>query len=165
LNNLPDIHPGLIEYGKRWGKKPESLFIHGRYGNGKTSYSFALLREMFKYWNYWPRYFTSVDIDAKLLACVTGEGGEEHWLQFYSEQDILFIDDFGCENHQGRTQRQYGKIIDKRYSENKITIITSNLNIAQIGSSLGGRIASRFQEWMTLEFTGPDLRKKKTVEI
>jgi DNA replication protein DnaC len=166
LKNLLDIAAEIVMYGYKWAVNPESVFIHGIPGNGKTSYVFALLREMFRKSpkKLWPRFYSSPGLDAILLEAVKADDGDAYLLKFLSTQDILFIDDFGRENNSPRIKRQYFEIINNRYSENKITILTSNLDINQIGNSLGDALASRLQEWQEITFLKPDLRKKKFLE-
>jgi DNA replication protein DnaC len=166
LENLLDISPEIIMYGYKWAVNPESIFIHGNPGNGKTSYIFALLREMFRRCpkKLWPKFYSSPELDAKLLEAVKADDGDAYLLKFLSTEDILFIDDFGRENNSPRIKRQYFEIINNRYAGNKVTILTSNFDINQIGNSLGDALASRLQEWQEIIFSKPDLRKKKFLE-
>jgi len=158
-----DKHPEkFIEFGKKWALNPVSLFLVGGYGRGKTYYAFALIREIFRSCptKIWPRYFTSPELDSLLLKASKSEEGDEWEIKNMREQDLLFIDDIGRETKSDRLRRQYFEIINYRYAKNLPTILSSNFTADQLSETLDSAISSRIQEWIGLEFTGPDLRKK-----
>lgn len=153
----------FIEYAKSWGRNPESVILMGPVGRGKTQFAFAMLREMFRRCHrvIWPRYFTSVELDSILLAAVKSDEGDKFCVQDIASQDMLFIDDFGRETSSERIRRQYFEIINLRYANHLPTIISTNLNMEEIGKHMSEAVASRFQEWQVIEFGGDDLRIQK----
>lgn len=156
-----DMQPNsYIEFGKQWGKNPEPVFLYGSYGSGKTQFAFALLREMFRSCNYklWPRYFTSPELDSRLLKASKSDDGDEYEIKNISSQDILFIDDLGRETKSDRLRRQYFEILNYRYTNQLPTILTSNLDLEHLAETLDGAISSRLQEWKILKFKDRDLR-------
>ena len=155
----------FIEYAKTWGANPESVILLGPVGRGKTQFAFAMLREMFRRSRrqLWPRFFTSPELDSMLLEAVKSDGGDKYTLGDIGGQDILFIDDFGRESKTERIFRQYFELLNMRYTNQKPTIISTNLSLDEIGKTMGDAIASRFQEWQIIEFTGPDLRIQRKI--
>lgn len=155
----------FIEYAKSWGKNPESVILLGPVGRGKTQFAFAMIREMFRRCPrvIWPRYFTSPELDSMLLEALKADGGDKYTIQDIGKQDLLFIDDFGRETNSDRIRRQYFEIINMRYTNQIPTIISTNLTLEDIGRHMNEAIASRFQEWQMIEFSGNDLRIQKKI--
>lgn len=154
-------HPqAFIEYAKLWGENPESVILLGPSGRGKTHCAFAMLREMFRRCAQvlWPRFYTSPQIDSLLLEAVKSDDGDKYKLSELGSEDVLFIDDFGRESRSDRIFRQYFELINTRYTNQKPTIVSTNLTFEEIGKAMGDAIASRFQEWQVIEFSGNDLR-------
>jgi DNA replication protein DnaC len=161
-----DKHPqSFHEYARSWGAKPESVILLGPVGRGKTQFAFAMIREMFRRCprSLWPRFYTSPGIDSALLEAVKSDGGDKYKIGQIGEEDLLFIDDFGREGKSERIFRQYFELINMRYTNQKPTIISTNLTLDEIGRTMGDAIASRFQEWQIIEFTGPDLRVERKI--
>jgi DNA replication protein DnaC len=150
-----------IEWAKKWAIDPTSVFLCGGYGTGKTHFAFAMIREVFRACprKIWPRFFTSPALDSRLLKAVKCDDGDEFALRDMAEQDLLFIDDVGRETKSERLKRQYFEILNYRHVHHLPTILTSNFNLDQLGEVIDGAIASRIQEWQTIEFNGGDLRK------
>jgi DNA replication protein DnaC len=155
----------LIEYAKSWAENPESVILLGPAGRGKTHFAFAMLREMFRRCSrvLWPRFYTSPTIDSLLLEAVKSDDGDKYKLSEIGSEDILFIDDFGRESRSDRIFRQYFELINMRYTNQKPTIISTNLSLEDIGKQMGDAIASRFQEWQIIEFSGNDLRIQRKI--
>ena len=155
----------FIEYAKTWGAKPESVILMGPVGRGKTQFGFAMIREMFRWYpqSIWPRFYTSPELDSILLGAVKSDEGDKYRLGQIGGEDLLFIDDFGREGRSERIFRQYFELVNMRYTNQKPTIISTNLNFSEIGQHMGDAIASRFQEWQIIEFTGPDLRIQRKI--
>lgn len=153
------------EYAKAWGERPESVILIGPVGRGKTHFAFAMIRELFRRspGRFWPRFYTSPDLDSLLLEAVKSDEGDKYQLGKIGNEDVLFIDDFGREGKSERVFRQYFELINMRYTNQKPTIISTNLTLDEIGRSMGDAIASRFQEWPIVEFTGPDLRVARKI--
>jgi len=64
-------------------------------------------------------------------------------IQEYSEYDLLVLDDIGVEKNSEWVQQTLTNIIDKRYSEMRCTVFTSNCELGEIETRLSTRIASR----------------------
>lgn len=155
----------FLDYAKAWGSKPESVILLGPVGRGKTQFAFAMIREMFRRCpqRLWPRFYTSPDLDSLLLEAAKSDSGDKYKLGYVGNEDILFIDDFGRESRSERLFRQYFELINMRYTNLKPTIISTNLPLDEIGKQIGFAVASRFQEWMIIEFSGCDLRIQRKI--
>ena len=160
----------IINLGVRWlkaSRKP-SLYMHGNPGCGKTYFSTALLRHLIEDGHRSIIFIKSDDLEKNLLDASLGnlfnDQGykvyERELLEKYGEIPILFIDDLGTEKDTDRVRQQYGIIIDRRVSEQLPTVYTSNLDLEQIGKTLGDRVAARLQISYQLRFKDQDLRKK-----
>lgn len=91
---------------------------------------------------------------------------KEYMLDPYLNTDILFLDDLGSENKINNVTNEYlYLIINERMQKHKKTIITTNLNFAQIQEEYGERIFSRLmhkKQSLKVKFKGEDLRIKIT---
>lgn len=165
LDKLDKRPESLKHFGREWAVNPHSLVLSGSKGTGKTRYAFALIREMFRRCprHIWPRYFTSMELDSRLYEALMN-GGDRHLVTSLGSEDLLLIDDFGRETKSDRIARQYFEIINKRYSEELPTIITTNYSLEEIANHLGEALASRLEEWQLVRFAGSDLRKKEIIE-
>lgn len=155
------IHPELISLGREWAKKPTSVFVFGGIGCGKTYFAFCLIREAFKRMEISsPLYYSCTELDSLMLDAIKSDGGDYELIKKIKQANFLFLDDFGRETRSDRIARQFYEIINYRYSNELPTLITSNLNLDQIGEKMDCAIASRIQEWEIIHIGGDDIRKK-----
>lgn len=142
-----------------WVNNPSSLLISGTYGTGKTYIMMCLIRELLKKFDlYQMRLIKSKVLDDKLLEDAREYGSSSYFIETLSDTPFLFIDDFGVEKPTERMERDYYEIIDNRNSNFRPTIITTNLNNQEILNKMGGRIHSRFKEYLQIDFQNNDLR-------
>ena len=144
-----------------------SLFFYGEWGCGKTTTAFALINQIMEIssGNFWPRYMSARELDNHLLNASRSEFGDAYELQKLSECDLLFIDDLCKIQPTERFKSQLFEIINKRYLDKKITIITSNKNLDQMGAIFDGSIVSRMMDksvWDVVKFEDVDLRKNQS---
>jgi len=71
------------------------------------------------------------------------------------------IDDIGREMRTERQKRQLFEIIDQRYSQCKLTIMTSNYGFESLNEVFEGAVLSRLQTWTFIEITGKDRRNRQ----
>jgi DNA replication protein DnaC len=149
----------MIAFGKDWASNPKSLIVYGDLGRGKTYFCFCLIREALRLENIQEAtYLCSTELDSKLLHAVQNDS-EYKLLQEYKNTELLFIDDFGRERKTDRMFRQMYEIINYRYANEKITLISTNFNNTEISDTICPAIASRMCEWDIIEMKGPDLRR------
>lgn len=165
LENCNKQPQSFHEYAKAWARNPESVVLVGDVGRGKTQFAFAMIREMFRRSprKIWPRYYTSPEIDSVLLKARISDDTDNALLKQLGTEDLLFIDDFGRESDSARSGRQYFELLNMRYANLLPTLISTNLTLEQIETHMNKAIASRFQEFQIIEFTGPDLRAQRKI--
>jgi DNA replication protein DnaC len=87
------------------------------------------------------------------------ERSEREIIEHYSNVQLLVLDDLGAEKTSDFALQSLYIIIDKRYSEMRHTIITSNLSVDEIAGKVGDRIASRIAGMCrVIELKGRDRR-------
>lgn len=90
---------------------------------------------------------------------------KEDILAPYLNSEILYIDDLGTENKINKVTNEYlYLVINERMSSHKKTVITTNLDFAQLQDVYGERIFSRLvhkKQSLKINFVGSDLRVKK----
>lgn len=165
LENCNKQPQAFHEYAKQWARNPESVVLVGDVGRGKTQFAFGMIREMFRRCprKIWPRYYTSPEIDSILLKARISDDADNAVLKQLGTEDLLFIDDFGRESDSARSGRQYFELLNMRYANLLPTLISTNLTLEQIETHMNKAIASRFQEFQIIEFTGPDLRGQRKI--
>ena len=73
--------------------------------------------------------------------------------------DLLIIDDLGTESKNSMNISLILEIINERASENKKTIINTNLDLSELTKQYSQRFTSRIIEYfITCKFTGKDIR-------
>lgn len=145
----------------RWINRPRSLILRGRAGRGKTHFMFALIKEMFlsnglRIGDI--RYFDHVDLDRRLQEEMIRYKSSRGLISQLCEVPILVLDDFGIDTGTNRHERDFYEIFNKRFGNNLLTIISTNLDDPDMYKAYGERIASRLKESALIEFNGPDLR-------
>lgn len=79
--------------------------------------------------------------------------------QKYAGIDFLLIDDFAAGIFHDWQREALNLLIDRRYRENRLTLITSNLDLGKIGSDIDDRSASRIAEMCAvIRLEGADYR-------
>lgn len=80
----------------------------------------------------------------------------------YMKCDLLIIDDLGTEMTTSFVQSALYQIVNTRLMTNRKTMISTNLNPAELGQRYGAAILSRLEgEYRILPFFGEDIRKLK----
>ena len=108
--------------------------MHGKAGNGKTYFSFAVANELYK------RGVSVMAISvARILDVIRssynhhGELGELHVLNTIRDASLLILDDLGVENKTYWSYEKLYAIIDTRYRVKKPMIVTTNMMVNDSG--------------------------------
>jgi DNA replication protein DnaC len=142
-----------------------SLFLSGQTGSGKTHLAVAMIRAMVQ---------TTKELQAKFVPAPelllrirsTFNGDQEKETEViaeYSSVPILVLDDLGAESRSEWTEATLYLLLDRRNRDEKQTIVTTNLSLADIQERLGARIASRLHDMRIIKLNLPDYRKKGAV--
>jgi len=136
------------------------LYLCGPGGTGKTHLAVAITRCLIE--NLKNPLFVSVpELLLGIRACFIDRSGisEKETINKYADAHVLILDDLGAEKTTDYVLQVFYIILDRRYRENRVTIITSNLEIKDLAKKLNSRIASRIAGLCeVVEFVGRDRR-------
>lgn len=151
------IDPGLWSQCQGW--ENGGLFLHGPPGTGKTHLAVALLKQVKR--TQGDRFITVASLLMELRNSFRDGAAKSEMeiIDHYSSANIVVLDDLGVEKSSEFTIQSLYIIIDKRYSEMRPTIITSNLTLEEVAEKVGDRIASRIAGMCrVIELKGRDRR-------
>lgn len=151
-------------------KRPfQNLLFSGVPGCGKTHIAIAIMSELVK--RLYPidkMYFISFEwLLQQIRASYDSPhpNTEEALLERLCQYELLVIDDIGVSHTTDFQARILYMLLDRRLSEGKKFIITTNLrfsdNSDEVLDRYGARIASRLAEFRTIIIEMPDYRKRK----
>lgn len=154
------IYPDLVE----WAHAPRgrNLVLFGPIGVGKSRAALAACR---------PGHDAGLEVRYHLVAealDLLRPGGPDDALDTLAECDRLVLDDLGTERPTDWTAERLGILIDRRWREERPTVVTANLELHrddarnQLLGALGQRSYSRIvgDGAVVLRMTGPDLRRR-----
>lgn len=129
------------------------LILRGMPGSGKTHIAISILREVIgrgfsgRYWNF-------NDLLTRLRDTYREQSllSEEELLTPADEADLIVLDDVGAENASEWVRDRLYLIVNRRYESAKATIITTNLDEAELEARVGARIVSRLCEMCDVKF-------------
>ena len=141
-----------------------NLYFYGDTGTGKTFLSNCIARELLNK-GHSVIYFTAFqlfDILSKGIFDKDNKAIDAH--QNIFDCDLLIIDDLGTELANSFTTSQFFLCINERILRKKSTIISTNLNMAQIADIYSERVLSRISSSYTvIKMFGDDIRMKKRI--
>lgn len=134
INRFEDmLHKGIGLY--IWSKSK---------GCGKTRLACTISNELSNR-GYRNKYESASTILSEIQASWNDKTQNEHKIiNNYIKPDLLIIDDLGAKSGQSWMDEKFFMIIDKRYQENKPTIVTSNYSVERL--PFDGRITDRLQD-------------------
>jgi len=136
-----------VEYEET--QQPESWFIHGAVGVGKTCLAVGYAYEMVQAHLTPARFVTLPAMMSEIRSCYDDGGpSEKEVLRYYKELELLILDDMGAEHISSSnwlSDRLY-QILGDRHDQLRPTVMTSNLSIHELASIYGDRITSRIEE-------------------
>ena len=139
------------------------LTLIGEPGRGKTHLAVAALKFMMnRYDGALPRFMPVTELFVELADRIKNDYTKESILSSYTNAPLLVLDDLGTEKRTDNALETFYLIIDRRYRNQKTTIITTNLSWAQIEHTYDKRLASRLAEvTKVLQIDGKDYRFRK----
>jgi len=162
------IRKGLLNareyYPRQKSLDGYNILISGGNGRGKTTAAAALLMHDIdrrghdlhnpSLFRFVPDLLTDFQASFDRMESDTEKG----LLWELNRPDLLVLDDYGAEIQSRYTQRIFLQILENRLGDRKRTIVTTNLNLAEIPDQ---RVASRLSQFKRLRMTGPDWRGTK----
>lgn len=164
----PD-QPQVEAWARRYITNPHtagSLLLLGSHGTGKTGNCYGALRLIAE--SGIPPIRRIAILESRLYA-VLRPGSIEHEMatpalkniNTYGDADVLFIDDIGrAKASEWTTAEGMFPLVDHRCRKHLPTLLTSNLDLAQLADLYGQATISRLRSMVTVvAMTGPDRRK------
>ncbi|MBX7056759.1 MAG: ATP-binding protein [Leptospirales bacterium] len=147
---VEDAVDTVVQYGQERSVH-SGLYLHGPTGCGKTLISSAILNEVMRIYLVGVRYAKiSRDIVGKLRATFNPNSeiyGEGRKIELeLARAPALVIDDFGIQKETEWVNQTLYDLIDARYEDNLLTIVTSNEPMDSLRDLAGGRVYSRLRE-------------------
>lgn len=154
-----------------------SLFLTGIPGTGKSHLAVGLMREAilaaepvkdypYERWTHapLPAFVEVPELLMEIRATYDKDNSvtEEEVIGRYSRCSFLVLDDLGVEKTTEWSLQTLYVLVNRRWREQKRTIFTSNLSLADLGAKLSDRISSRIGGMCrVIELTGKDRRLKR----
>ena len=146
--------PRLFIDNKLYEGGMQSLFITGGFGTGKTHKAVAMLKAYVMSLNcleFQEPFITKalfITVPELLIILRStfdqrSKESEATLFERFCKVDFLILDDIGVEKVSDWVLQSLYVIINKRYSEQRQTIFTSNLNLSELKHVIGERITSR----------------------
>lgn len=160
----------LIDDLKGLLTSPDNIVLRGNTGCGKTHLAIAMAKQI-------PSKVISTRLNIilgsvfitvpELLLKIRSSfrdsttETEEQLIDYYTSCEVLILDDLGSEKSSEYSITTLYIILDRRISQVKRTIITTNLSQSEIEQTLGSRVASRLAGMVNIKINMPDYRKKR----
>lgn len=156
----------LVHKFKNADFTPQGFYLWGGTGSGKTLLACVILNELIFRYGVTCKYakvnkdFLSAIRDTYQSDSET-HGQERSIEKEFANVDVLIIDDFGVQKESEFNNRKLYDLIDSRYEQEKLTLLTSNHSLIEWRDRGQGRIYSRLMEMTKeIELKCPDYRTK-----
>lgn len=155
LADAPDgAREQLCAWAQPMGPRPNLLLL-GPVGTGKTHLALASVREDF------------LDgLDVLFVTCAEmldalRPGGPEGAMSEFTHVERLIVDDMGAERPTDWTAERLDIVVNRRWMEERPTIVTSNLTPKELADSVGERTYSRLvgSDAVVVTLAGKDRRR------
>ncbi|HKJ36698.1 MAG TPA: ATP-binding protein [Solirubrobacterales bacterium] len=124
------------------------LWIQGPTGTGKTTLAMLASKAALDA-RRTAAIYSLPGLLARIRRTFDGEAGEDSYFTFFQRLvsvDLLHLDDLGAESRTEWVLEQLYSIIDRRYSDERSIVVTTNLEEPELFEQLGERIVSRLTE-------------------
>ena len=163
ISSHREAHRKVTRFIEQCPVADRGLLLLGDHGVGKTHLAVALLKDVIRLKGARGLFYETRDLLKLVRDTYSGQSDvtELEVLRPVLEADLLVLDDVGSEKKSEWVEETLGLVINTRYSESRLTVITTNLqdltddtNPNSIMYKLGGRIRSRLFEmcdWLYLD--------------
>jgi DNA replication protein DnaC len=160
--HLKDFHSAAIGRVGEFLRNPRSLglLISGPAGAGKTHLAAAIARALIEA-NFNVLFLEVARVFSELRERMRSDESEEALLSRYVEVPFLVLDDLGAGSFSDFERRVLLDLLNRRGNERRKTIVTSNLELAELEEHLDERIASRLSAFDRMRATGKDRRAQR----
>ena len=162
-NNIHKVFDVCQSFVKTFDTNFSNLLLLGETGVGKTFLSNCIAKELLDSYHS-VIYLTAIE----LFKCFEnsdfnkGEDVEYQDVSYFIDCDLLIIDDLGTELSNSFTTSQLFLCVNERILRHRSTIISTNLNLAQVADIYSERTLSRISDSYTIiKLFGDDIRIKK----
>lgn len=152
------LHPPAGAAATAWAEHPRgrNLVVGGPVGVGKTYLALAAARL---------RHDAGEDVwfvpMVELLDALR-PNGDPAALSAAMDVDVLVLDDLGAERPTDWSAERLYAIVNRRWLEERPTVVTTNLAARELRAEVGDRIYSRLMgDVVTIGLTGDDLRRRR----
>lgn len=153
----------LQQYSESINSDSPNLIILGRTGTGKTMLANAIAINLYlqksqslpsefdnhnqqNFYDHTCELITSFNIGSQARACWgNSQKNEDDYLQNLAANELLIIDDLGAGDRHAKDRERIAQIIISRH-EKAPTVITTNMDIADLHEFLGDRAWDRLRE-------------------
>lgn len=162
---MGNVYQYCKRYAETFTMASPSLLLYGSTGLGKTHLSLAIARAVLEK-GYSAVYGSAQDLFRQIEREHFGkDSADKDTLGRLLECDLLILDDLGAEFESSYYTSCLYNIVNSRISMQKPTIISSNLEPAQLQQRYPDRIVSRLLAvYRHLAFVGKDIRQLKVTE-
>lgn len=150
----------VVDVARRWISRDPvdtgiNLLITGSVGVGKTGLAIGALWELHER-GVQPLWFVST---SALIDAMRPNSGEDGMLATCQKASVLVLDDLGTTRGTDWEQDRLFALLNARYEEQRPTIVTTNVEIAELAASIGERSVSRLlEQHVIVAVDGPDRR-------
>lgn len=144
-------------------KGPESLFITGSIGSGKTVLACSIAKKAIRN-GCGVTYISYPAFIMKLQSSFKADKEDPFLIaqEIARDENILFIDDLGAEKITDFVRQITYFILNEREQWNLITVITSNYSLSQLDEQVDARVSSRIAGMCrVIKMNGRDRRVEK----
>lgn len=136
----------MAAWVSNYGDKQTGLLLEGPVGTGKSGLASAMLMAVARLYEIEIRYWKITDLLRKERETFDSGFSDTPPLEAAMHVPLLALDDLGIEKPSEWTQECISDLIDSRYSNNRKTILTTNLDAAGLKAQYGVRVADRLRE-------------------
>ncbi len=143
-----------------WARDPAGcVLLYGPVGAGKSFLAVAVLRAWLRR-HRGGRFVSVADLFRRLQEGMArrGAGWTAGDVQDLVDAPLLVLDDLGTEHGSEWARSILLGLIDGRYSNDRPTLITTNLNLQRLAAVVDDRTASRLAEGRIIKLDGSDRR-------